>query len=495
MSSASLASRLTRVAAGGILYSLLANAMIYAGQIVIARELTRTDYAIFSVVVSLVSLISMFADLGWTAHLVKRFAQAEVDRTDGRDMRGPLLGTAILLKLGLALIAATVGAGVTMLLYGPETALLVVIGLVTFFISSRILVFRTVMEAFVRAEGGIDKVLRLAALDAGTFAILLFAWSYLGMSLTAAVAIYSLCHLPGFILLVHYLRQVVEVRSIKPSFDRRVAKELFRDALPLSIGMSLFTIHNMSDALILDALSTPYQVSSFATSFRLMSGLIFLPTVIAGVVMPEFVRLMKQGEAERGTRLSSLALQSLLSGSIFIALLLSALAPILVSLVLGEQYADTWPLVIIFGWIFVPFTFATFMLELCIAVEKQRMFGYYTGVLAAITIIGDLLVAEPFGAIGVTGIKFVAIFSGCLVLARVCMTHPQLKVVLSSIAWGKNLQSLLVPLVALAVMYYAGMSTVLAGIVTAFLFIGWSLWSGLIDLDRLRVLGRSLMNR
>jgi hypothetical protein len=35
--STALASRLTRVAAGGALYSVLANAMIYIGQIIIAR--------------------------------------------------------------------------------------------------------------------------------------------------------------------------------------------------------------------------------------------------------------------------------------------------------------------------------------------------------------------------------------------------------------------------------------------------------------------------
>lgn len=492
MSSLSIASRLTRVAAGGLLYSVVANGMIYAGQIIIARELPRVDYASFSVVVSLLSLIAMFADLGWTSHLVKRFAQSEVDVMNGLpDRRGTLLGTTLAIKGVLAVVAGIAGVAVASMLYGSNTGYLVLIGVATFFFSSRMLVVRTVMEAFVRAEGGYDKVLRLAALDAIAFAALLFVWSQFGLTLVAVVAIYSLCHLPGFFLLIRYLRQIVAEGGVRISFDSALAKDVVVRALPLTAGICFLTIHNMADTLILKELSSDHQVSAYAASFRLMAGLIFLPAVIAGVVIPEFVKLLNLGSHDLATRLSSLALQTLLSAGIFIALLVSALAPIMIDILLGAQYSDTWQLVVIFGWMFLPVAFASFVLELGIAVEKQKMFGYYTLVLALITVVGDLLVARPYGAVGVTFVKFAAIIVGCAVLAWQCWSDVALRRVMTSIQWGRNVVSLLIPLASLALMYYLDVSTLAAGLITAFLFLGWSIFSGLIDLNRLATMARS----
>ncbi|HET6513057.1 MAG TPA: oligosaccharide flippase family protein [Candidatus Kapabacteria bacterium] len=494
MSTVPLAQRLSKVAAGGFLYSLLGNGMIYIGQIIIARSLDRIDYATFSVVVALVSLSAMFADLGWTPLLVKRFAQAEADHVT-TDQRGVLLGTSLLIKFVLSVAAAILGIVVASVIYGAETGVLVMVGTATFFISSRVLVFRAVLESFVRAEGALDKVLRLGALDACAFAFLLFAWSSFDLTLTSAVAIYSLCHLPGFVLLLHYMNQVISKHEIRLSYDRSVAKDLFRTALPLTIGMCLLTVHNMADTLILEALSTPYQVSAYAASFRLMAGLAFLPAVVAGVVMPEFVKLLHRGEHDRATKLTALSLQSLLTLAVFIALLLSALAPIVVDVLLGGRYADAWLLVVIFGWMFLPVAFASFIIELGIAAGRQRMFGYYTAILAAVTVVGDLIVAAPYGAVGVTLVKFLAIAIGCVVLVLQSMKSGALKDVLKSIKWRKNVLSLLLPLSVLGLMSYVGVASVIAGVVTATLFAGWSLWSGLVDLDRIASLLKGITTR
>jgi O-antigen/teichoic acid export membrane protein len=492
MSSLSLASRLTRVAAGGLVYSVIANGMIYAGQTIIARELPRAEYASFAVIVSFLSLVAMFADLGWTSHLVKRFAQSEAEHTNGSpDQRGALLGTALAIKCFLAVVTGIAGVVIAALIYGASIGYLVLIGLATYFFSSRMLVVRPVLEAFIRAEGGFDKVLRLAALDALTFAALLFAWSQLGLTLIAVVAIYSLCHLPGFILLMKYLRQLVYDSSVRISFDWAIGKDLVLRAMPLTIGICFLTIHNMADTLILRELSNDHQVSAFAASFRIMAGLIFLPGLIAGVVVPEFVKLLKHGAEERATRLSALALQTLLTSAVFIALLISALAPIITNILLGSQYADTSDLIIIFGWMFLPVAFAAFVLELTIAVEKQKMFGYYTLTLAVVTVGGDLLVAGPFGAIGVTLVKFAAIVTGSLILGGLCMSDGNLRRIIKSIQWGRNVISLLIPLICLAVMTYLNVPIIVAGLITAFIFLGWSIFSGLIDLDRIASLVKS----
>jgi O-antigen/teichoic acid export membrane protein len=496
MSSISLTARLTRVAAGGMLYSILTNGMIYIGQIIIARELLRSDYANFSVLISLISLVAMFADLGWTPHLIKRFAQAEAERERGAtDTRGTLLGTVLLLKAILAALSAVVAVAVAFAVYGADMGYLSIICVATFFVSSRMMVVRTVMESFVRAEGGFDKVLKLAALDACAFAILLVAWSQFGLSLTAVIAIYSFCHIPGFLLLIGYLRDALASREIKLSYDRDTAKAVFFGALPLTIGVCFLTMHSMADTLILERLSDDHQVSAFAASFRLMAGLSFLPGVAAGVVIPDVIKLLKQEAADRAERLATVSMQSLLTVAVFIALLISALAPILINIILGDRYSDAGPLIVIFAWMFVPIVFASFMLELGIAVEKQKVYGYYTFVLALVTIVGDLLLAGPYGALGVILVKFAAILIGCVVLTLASRRDATLRNILGGINWTKNIFSIVIPLLFLALMLKFEVPTIVAGLITSALFLGWSVYSGLIDMARLSAVAKTFTKR
>ncbi len=477
-------------------YAVLANAVIYIGQIIIARELTRSDYATFSVVVSLISLIGMLADLGWTPQLIKRFAEAESELAQGQaDRRGALFGTGLAAKIVLSILAGMLGVAVAFVIYGPSIANLVMIGTATFFFSSRLIVLRTVLESFARAEGKFDLVLKFAAIDAIVFGTLLYLWSFAGLSLTTVVAIYSLCHIPGFIFLASYIKKVIASSNIKLSFDRALVKDLFFTSFPVTLGIGFLAIHNMADTLILERLSNDQQVSAYAASFRIMAGLMFLPVVLTGVVIPEFVKLLKQQANERAEKLAQLSLQALISGAIFIALLISSLAPIIVDLVLGKQYSDTWQLVIIFGWLFLPIVFVSLVLELGIAVGKQRMFGAYAIVLAAVTIIGDLLVAGPYGALGVTTVKFVAMICGCGVIAWISMRDPILRSIFSGMSWMKNILSLVLPLIVLALLMSLNIPTVVAGIITAIAFLGWSIWSKLIDLDRLSSLVRSITAR
>jgi O-antigen/teichoic acid export membrane protein len=491
-----LGSRMARAAAGSMLYSVLANVMIYIGQITIARTLSRADYATFSVVVSLVSLIGMLADLGWTHQLIKRFAEAEAEITLGQtDRRGVILGTGLIAKLVLSILASILAVILSYTIYGPSLSYLVLIGIATFFLSSRLVIFRTVLESFARAEGKFDLVLKFGALDALFFGGLLYMWSQFGLSLTAVVAIYSFCHIPGFLLLIGYIRKTLKAQSIELTFDRELVKDLFVSSFPVTLGIGFLAIHNMADTLILERLSDDHQVSAYAASFRVMAGLLFLPMVLNGIVIPEFVKLLKQQDVERAEKLSRLSLQALISGAVFIALLISSLAPILVQIVLGEQYSDAWQLVIIFGWMFLPIVFSSIVLELSIAVGKQRLFGSFALVLAIVTVVGDLLVAKPYGAVGVTIVKFVAMIAGCAVIVNMSLADPILSKIFRGMNWGKNLLSLLIPVLILAGLSQLNVPTIVAGLLTAAAFLAWSIKTRLIDIELLSGLAKSFTKR
>jgi O-antigen/teichoic acid export membrane protein len=494
--SVALSSRMARAAAGGMLYSVLANAMIYVGQITVARSLTRAEYATFSVVISFLALIGMFADLGWTPQLIKRFAEAEADIAKGQiDRRGMILGTGLIAKLLISLLVSILGMAIAYPIYGPRVSYLAAIGMVTFFVSSRHCIFRTVLESFARGEGKFDLVLKFAALDGIVFGGLLYAWSRFGLSLTAVVAIYSFCHLPGLILLTDYIRKIVKVKKIAISFDVTLVKDLFVSSFPIALGIIFLAIHNSADTLILERLSDDHQVSAYAASFRVMAGLMFLPVVLTGVVIPEFIKLLNQREIDRAVKLSQFALQGLISSAIIIALLISSLAPLIIELTIGDQYSDASQLAIIFGWIFLPIVFVSLFLELAMAVGKQRIFGAYSFVLAIITIAADLIVAKPYGALGVVIVKLGAMLAGCGVIVLMSRRHEILSKVFRSLNWGKNVFSLVLPLAVMALLSAINVPMILSGMITAAVFCAWSIKLGLIDMSLLSTLVKTLTKR
>jgi O-antigen/teichoic acid export membrane protein len=493
MSSISLSAKLTRTVANSTFFSVLGTLFIYLGQVLIARELTRGDYATFSVVISFTALTAMFADLGWTPMLVRWFARAEAEVLAGSaDRRGAILGTGLLIKGILALIVAVAGSATCFVLYGEQHGFLVLLASVGMFLSSRLFVFRTVMESYLRAEGGYDRVVKLGAMDAFGFVVLLILLSQTSLSLTGVLLVYTLCNLPGFLFLIGAMRSALRQTGARLSFDRALCREMFIHSLPLAVGICFITIHNNADILILRELSNEQEVSAYAASMRLMAALVFLPYVVINVFAPVYTKLLHGMEKGRAANLSSIALQYLLCAAVALALMVTATAPFAVEWVLGSKYQDASSLVAVVGWMFLPTVFAAVMTELSVAAGQPRFYSSYTIVLAVLTIACDLLFAQTYGAEGVLLARCGVILAGCAMLLIMCMRDENLRQVLLRIQWGRLALVLLLSLAIVAALTYGGLGVVFSASLATIVFIVSVLQTRLVDFAKLRGVVRAV---
>lgn len=413
-------SSLRRTLAGGLLLTVLANAFLYIGHVVIARRLSREEYAIFTVVVSFISLMALFADLGLTLLFVRKFAEAdERSRAGDDERRGQLLGSMLVLRVGLAiLVSAAVFVIAPLLGYPNETQKLMHIMLLTLFISSRLMVVRSVGEAFVRGHNKYHFIALFTLIDAAVFASALFFYGGgKTLDLEGAVWIYSLCHIPGFLLLIWLIGSSAKEIGFRLSIHFGMLWDMVREGLPLIFSTAFLTIHNFADALLLDKLSTPQQVSAYGAGIRILTAVIFLPTVFSAVIGPQVTQAIVRGNSEHIRTIVDRALRLLLVTALIIGLSLTCASNTIIGLLFGsDKYGDAVPIVIMFGWTFFPIVFATFLSEIAIAEGKLWISTLYMCVIMFVSVTMDFILIPSLGAFGAAASKCIAVTIGSVVL-------------------------------------------------------------------------------
>jgi len=410
---------LRRSLASGMVLNILVNLLLYLGHLIIARHLPRDDYAVFTVVVSFVSLMALFADLGLTLLFVRKFAEAETRAAEGKqDTRGELLGSMLALRFGMAIVVSLVVIIITPALgYDISIRHLMMIMLITLFISSRLLVVRSVGEAFLRGHNRYHLVALFASIDAIVFAAVLFYYSGNILNLEGAIWIYSLCHIPGFILLFGLIYREGKSIGFHLKFSFRTVTSMLREGFPLILSTAFLTIHGQADPLLLDKLSTPKEVSAFGAGLRILSAIIFLPAVFSAVIGPLVTQATVSQDFDKIRSTVERSLRLLLLGALFIAVTLTVSSTSVLSILFGsDKYSDAAPLAIIFGWTFIPICFASFVIDIAIAEGRFWISSLFSSIIMIISLGCDLILIPHYGALGAGAAKCIALTTGNILL-------------------------------------------------------------------------------
>ena len=410
---------LRRSLANGLMLNLLGNLLLYLGHLIIARRLPREDYATFTVVVSFVSLMALFADLGLTLLFVRKFAAAEALAEAGnKDTRGELLGSMLALRFGMAIFISIVVLVLTPILgYSLETRQLIMIMLVTLFISSRLMVVRSVGEAFLRGHNKYHLVALFAVVDALVFAGALYFYSDKILDLEGAVWIYSFCHIPGFLLLCGIIYRFGKSIDFKLKLDFQIIKGMLIEGFPLILSTAFLTIHSQADALLIDKLSSAKEVSAYGAGMRVLTAIIFLPAVFSAVIGPSVTQATVTQDFEKMRPMIERSFRILLLIALFIAVSFSISSHFIVNILLGtNKYLDAAPLVMIFAWTFIPICFGTFITDIAIAEGRFWIPALYTAILMVVSILSDIILIPQYGALGAVIAKCIAVTIGSLTL-------------------------------------------------------------------------------
>ncbi len=409
----SAASQLIRGAVSAFALNVLGYGCLFIGQLLIARLLSRAEYAIFTVSISFVGILAIVADLGMNSLFTRLFAEAEEDVSVGRDdRRGLLLGSALVLRILLSLIVAGLLFLIAPMLYASTEVKTMSILLLTLVISSRILIVRSVGEAVLRGRGKYYIAAWFTLFDAMAFAALMVFATYRHVHLEEVVWIYTLSNVPGFLLLTRSIVMWARREHICIRAAWATMHSLLQASLPLALGTAFLTIHTQIDNLLLDKLSTPLEVSSYGATMRLSAAMAPFSLVLAAVTSPELTKLLRRADHFRAQQMTSISLRLLLVIGVAIALTVTALSSQIVPLMLGTKYASASPLLIWTGWMLIPIFIGTLLMDLSIAAGYTWFMTANAGICMVAVIVGDLILIPANGATGAMASKLIAVTLG-----------------------------------------------------------------------------------
>lgn len=304
----------------------------------VARHLGPERYGLLAYAVAWVTLFASVAMVGGSTVLVRNFV-AEPEQS------GTAFGTALGVRVLLLLASAALAVGVAWfdrrdsVVFGFIGVLAIAqcvkaSAVVDFWfqarVQSKVVVLANVGTLFASGVARIVLILTEADLAWFVWAVVL-EWVIQALLLSAAFVRYG--GLP--------------LSSVRPSWA--YAKVYFADAWPMALSGIASTVYLRIDQVMLEAMSTPSEVGTYAVAAGLIQSGYFVPTMICGSLFPALVRARRQDPV--GYRI---VLQRLFTYLLWLgmgaAVALWLAAPLLTVAIWGDEFSAAAPVLEISGW-------------------------------------------------------------------------------------------------------------------------------------------------
>ncbi|MEX0828042.1 MAG: flippase [Haliea sp.] len=346
--------------------------LAFVGTIVVARYLGPENFGALAYALSLVSVFGAAGHMGLQGLVVREIVNLPDDRAE-------TLGTTAILKLlGMA-------AGYAMLVIyawfyeGPGTPqflLIAIAGLALLF--QPLAVIDNWFQAFVQAKYAVLARVSSQVLSTGFKLSLVLAG--------AGLVYFALAHLlqavvGALFLLVIFCAKV----SIKPSqwrFSPDRAKDLLRQGWLVYLGSIFAVIYLKVDLVMLRWLADTAQVGQYAVAAQLSEAWYFVPSAIVASFFPKLIMLRDHDESLFYHRLQQL-FDVLFLMALGVALVVTLLAPWLVLILFGSEYAASASILVIHIWAAL-FIFMRAAFSKWILIENALYFSLFTTALGAV---------------------------------------------------------------------------------------------------------------
>ncbi len=395
----------------------------------ILRYLAPERYGSFVLVVTLVALVSVLADFGLPKLAVREVSRAANDRNQAQN---EILGTVVLMRLGLTVVA--MGAAQLMLLALSEPLIVHQAAA----IASLVLIFDAVLgavvvsfqvelvqqyEAFVRVVAeGLETALVLCLIAWQVSFLWLFAPPLVGIAVGTGLAVAVARHRCGLRM------RVTPVRI----------RHLATEALPIGLALLIAALFLKLDSLIVAALRPAADLGIYAAAYQPIEYLFLAAAVVINVLFPLLARAWGSGDLPRFAEVYQRGSELLLMASIFVPLALAFVAPQVVALAFGDAYADAAQPLRILALALVPLTLTAWLSLALLAGGQQRV----TLAINAVGLVVALLLCTCLVLlVGITGAALSVLLSSSLLLA-VALRAARRRLGIR-IAWGQVLRILL----------------------------------------------------
>lgn len=201
--------------------------------------------------------------------------------------------------------------------------------------------------------------------------VVMFAIPYFLLALTAAIVLLFLFHAKANIRLSDW------------RFNKAHAKDLLKQGWIIYLASFFAVIYLKIDQVMLRWLADSTEVGVYAVAARFSEVWYFIPTAIVASVFPDMIKLRESNESRFTHRLQQL-FDSLAVLGMLIAMLVTLIAPWVIPLIFGADYAASVPILVIHTWASV-FIFMRAALSKWILIENALYFSLLTQGLGAVS--------------------------------------------------------------------------------------------------------------
>jgi O-antigen/teichoic acid export membrane protein len=353
------------------------------GVAAVTRHLQTADYGRFSVVQSLVAIVTGVAELGLISIGVREYSTRRGDDRDG--MLANLHG--IRIALGVAGMAVTIVFGVAA---GFSNAMLVGLVLMgtTMLLTASQTTLAIPMSAGLRWEWvtGFD-VIRQAG-QVALFLVLVAAGAGLVPFFAAGIPVgVAVLALNGFL--------VRRAAPLGPQFDRRRWVELGKLVAPYAASAAVASIYVYVAAVAMSLVASAHEVGLFAASFRIYLVVAGIPSLLAGAAFPILARAARDDQT-RLAYASERLLATMLIGGLWAGIMTSVLADVGVRVVAGSSYERSVEVLQVQGIAVFAAFFTVTVGSVLVSLHKYR---------ELIVMVGSALVVSCALTLGLAGSK------------------------------------------------------------------------------------------
>jgi len=382
----------------------------FALYLILARSLPVEGFGLFTFALSFVLLFNVVADLGVSTVMTREVSRAP-------DRARALVGHALVLKAGggalavVAILAAALALGTR----GEAFVLVAVCG-ASLAARSTTLVFEGLLKATGRAGAvgtatfagslvGLATAGALLAAGIGPLAAAI-AWGTGGLvhlSLSAWLARRLYARTPGAEAGAPGAGTVrapggapARALAAPPVLGRHA---MLREALPLALSWVFIALYFRIDAVMLQFLSGERAVGLYGGIYRIFEAFTMLAVAYRSVLFPVMARAA-DGPREALAVLCRKSIRLHLVFTIAVAVFVSFNARALVTLVLGQRYADAAPGLAILVWALPGSFMADTLLHLLIAQRRQKLGTTAVSVTAALNIALNVVLIPKYSFVG-----------------------------------------------------------------------------------------------
>jgi PST family polysaccharide transporter len=300
--------------------------------VLVARHLGPSRLGLLNYATSVFALFAPMVALGLPQVLVRDFSTNE-------DWR-PLLSSAVVVQLPLALVAIAAGIGI---LLGTRSGSPDAVTLALVLLPLPLLSLHQTLRSYLESRHAVRRVLVVGVVSA------LFASGVklLALGLDAPLWLFGLAATIGTAVLVVGYWLGLPRRSLRgvfwQDFDRDTASRVLQEAWPLLISVIAVTIYMKSDVLMLGALSGDRETGIYSAAARLSEVWYVFPTAAMAAVRPRLSRIYATGETRRYDQQTQRFLSALVLVALPIVLLVLTAGPLIIRLLYGQAFADAVP--------------------------------------------------------------------------------------------------------------------------------------------------------